>query len=312
MANKKIRNKVTNKQTILLSVVINTLNEAKKLPQAIESVKNLADEIVVCDMQSDDGTAEVAKKMGANVFVHEKTGYVEPARNFAIKKAKHDWILILDADEEISETLANKIRKIIEKPEAEFYRLPRKNIIFGKWIKNSRWWPDYNIRLFKKGRVSWSEVIHSVPMTTGLGADLELQEEMAIIHHHYDNLDEYLLRMNRYSTLLANLKINEGYEFKWPDLVSKPVGEFVSRYFLGNGYKDGVHGLSLALLQSFSELIVYLKIWQSKDFKQKDISLNEAVMVFNQEGKTFNYWKSDARFRETGSFLDRFRRKFKI
>ncbi len=159
-----------------LSAVINTLNEEKNLPRAIASVKGLVDEIVVVDMKSDDETVGVAKKLGAKVYEHPRANYVEPARNFALGKANGEWVLILDADEEISEFLAKKIKEIIAKPRADYFRLPRKNIVFGKWLKYSRWWPDYNIRLFKKGKVLWTEVIHSVPLTTGRGLDTSYRQ----------------------------------------------------------------------------------------------------------------------------------------
>src|SRR4030042_3360237 len=192
-----------------ISVVINTLNEEKNLPRAIASVKGFAEEIVVCDMHSDDKTAEIAERLGANVYEHEKAGYVEPARNFAIEKARGKWILVLDADEEVPNSLAGKIKNIVSEPDADYFRIPRKNIIFGKWIKHSRWWPDYNIRFFKKGNVTWNEVIHSVPLTKGKGTDLDASEDAAIVHHHYETIEQYIDRLNRYTTHHSKLLIKE-------------------------------------------------------------------------------------------------------
>ena len=295
-----------------ISVVINTLNEEKNLPRAIASVKSLADEIVVCDMKSEDKTCEIAKKLGARVFTHEKTGYVEPARNFAISKANNPWILILDADEEVTKELVLEIQKILKNPKADFYRIPRKNIIFEKWIKNSRWWPDMNIRLFKKGSVSWNEIIHMVPMTQGTGSDIEEKENLAIIHHNYDSVEDFLERMNRYTTQHAKLKIEEGYKFLWKDIVTKPTGEFLSRYFFGEGYKDGLHGLALAFLQAFSELTVYLKIWQSEKFAEHNPELGDVVALFKDQEKDVHFWESDALFKKNGILSDRIRRKLRI
>src|SRR5258706_2992203 len=249
-----------------ISVVINTLNEAKNLSSAIDSVKSFADEIVVVDMESSDSTVEIAKKLGAKVFTHKRKGYVEPARNFAVAKAVNSWILILDADEEIPKSLGIEIQKILKNPKADYFRVPRKNIIFGKWMKHSRWWPDYNIRLFKKGSVSWNEVIHAVPMTQGVGAEIEAKEELAIIHKNYTSLEQYIERLNRYTTQHAEIRRAEGYKFSWKDIVVKPANEFFSRYFFGEGYKDGLHGLALSCLQAFSELVLYLKVWQKEKF----------------------------------------------
>jgi len=294
-----------------ISVVINTLREEKNLPRAIASVKDLADEIVVVDMESDDGTAEVAKKLGAKVFNHKRTGYVEPARNFGIEKATNSWVLILDADEEIPVKLAQKIKQIVKNPKADYFRIPRKNIVFGKWLKHSRWWPDYNIRLFKKGSVTWNEVIHMVPMTAGIGADIEEKEELAIIHHNYDSIEQYIERMNRYTTLHALLRVKEGYKFNWKDLIVKPSNEFLSRYFFGEGYKDGLHGLALSLLQAASELSLYLKIWQKEKFTDSTPEVRDVITTMREEEKDLHYWQSDAIYKESGKFVDRIRRKLR-
>src|SRR3990167_5640085 len=152
-----------------ISVVINTLNEEKLLKNCLESVK-WADEIIVCDMHSDDESAKVAKNFGAKVVLHKRVNFVEPARNFAISKVTNDWVLILDPDEEVSEKLAKRLQQIAEKMnQINFVRIPRKNLIFGKWMKAAMWWPDYNIRFFKKGQVSWKNEIHSRPEVRGNG-----------------------------------------------------------------------------------------------------------------------------------------------
>ena len=117
-----------------ISVVINTRNEEKNLPRCLASVKGLADEIVVTDMESIDKTVEIAKKAGAKVFKHKQTGYVEPARNYAISKATGEWILILDADEETPPSLVKKLKQLVKTGKADYYRLPRKNIVFGRWL----------------------------------------------------------------------------------------------------------------------------------------------------------------------------------
>lgn len=293
-----------------ISVVINTRNEEQNLPRVLESVKNFADEIVVVDMESTDKTVEIAKKVGAYVYSHKPTGYVEPARNYAIKKAKGDWILILDADEEITGDLAKKLKEIVfDKTFADYYRLPRKNIIFGKWIKHACWWPDYNIRFFKKGKVVWSEIIHSVPETYGKGIDFPVEETYAIVHHNYNSLEQYITRMNLYTTQQAKLI---GGPFSWTDLIKKPVGEFLSRYFRGEGYKDGLHGLALSGLQAFSELVLYLKVWQNNKFKEENLNIKDVVSTMKESGSELHYWQADALLKEKGGLLQRVKRKFKV
>ena len=285
-----------------ISVVINTLNEEKNLPRAIASIKSLADEIIVVDMKSDDSTVAIAKKAGAKVYEFRRIGYVEPARNFAISKVTGDWVLVLDADEEISSSLGSRLKKIVKNPKADYFRIPRKNIIFGKWMKHSRWWPDLNIRFFKKGHVSWNEAIHSVPMTQGVGADLPEKEEFAIIHHNYDSIEQYLERMNRYSDIQAKILIVGKHKFIWKDLITKPANEFLSRYFAGEGYKDGLHGLALSFLQAFSEIIVYLKVWQQEKFLEQGITLQEIEKELKEVIKQTNWWLADANIKSKGFF----------
>ncbi len=273
-----------------VSVVINAQNAEKDVPQAISSVKNFADEIVVVDQDSTDNTSEIAKKMGAKVFKHKSVMYVELVRNFAIEKAQGEWILILDSDEEISPTLAKKIKEIIKNPQADYYRIPRKNIIFGKWIEHTSWSPDYNIRLFRKGFVAWIEEIHSVPITQGVGMDIEAKEELSIIHHNYSSIDGYLEKLIRYTKVQSEGLMKNGYVFSWTDLIKKPLSEFLSRFFAGEGYKDGLHGLSLSLLQAFSELIVYLQVWDKQGFVEKNISKDEFKNEFKKSIRDLGWW----------------------
>ena len=273
-----------------ISVIINTLNEEKNIERVLKSV-GWADEVIVCDMHSDDDTAVVAKKLGAKVFLHKRMGFVEPARNFAISKASHEWILIVDADEEIPSSLAGHLQEMIKKPMvATYVEIPRKNIIFGKWMKASKWWPDINVRFFKAGSVEWGDRIHRVPKTSGQGIKLPVDERWAIVHHHYDSLTQFLSRMDRYSSVQAWELKQDGYDFNWTDLISKPMSEFLSRFFASRGFEDGLHGLALCLLQAFSFLVVYLKLWEYKEFKEQTIDLAELDIQRKKASDELNYW----------------------
>ncbi len=273
-----------------ISVVINTLNEEEHLERAIKSV-SWADEVLVCDMHSDDGSASLAKKLGAKVITHKRLSFVEPARNFAISKAIGDWVLVMDPDEEIPSALASELQEMVNKPVlSEYVRIPRKNIIFDKWMKASMWWPDYNIRFFKKGSVEWSDRIHIPPKTRGQGLDLIDKEEFAIIHHHYQSVEQYLNRLNRYTTVQSEELDKDGVRFNWTDLINKPLSEFLGRFFANRGFEDGLHGLALSLLQAFSFLVVYLKLWEKQKFKDQHINLTELKLETNKSGREINYW----------------------
>lgn len=273
-----------------ISVVINTLNEEKNIERVLKSVK-WADEIIICDMHSEDKTVQIAKSLGAKIIYHKDQEFVEPARNFAISKSSNDWILILDPDEELPESLSARLKEIVNKMNRiDYIRTPRKNIIFGKWMKASGWWPDYNIRFFKKGKVKWEDKIHKPPQTLGEGIDLAAEEKYAITHHHYESVSQFLERMIRYTKIQAEELKKDGYKFDFRDLIKKPLGEFLGRFFASRGFEDGLHGLALSLLQAFSQLVVYLRIWEMEKFGQKDVDLNEFKKLNQESQKEIEYW----------------------
>lgn len=292
-----------------ISVVINTLNEEKNIGRAIRSVA-WADEIIICDMYSADKTVEIAKKLGAKIFFHKKEGFVEAARNFAISKASNEWILVLDADEETPEALVKRLQEIAGKMEQiDYVRIPRKNLIFGRWMRYSGWWSDYNIRFFKKDSVKWANKIHRPPEASGEGLDLPAEEKYAIVHRNYKTISQFLERMNRYTEVEAEELNSQGYKFDWKDLFEKPLSEFLSRFFASYGYKDGLHGLALSFLQAFSLMTVYLKLWEMNKFKEQEINLTELENQQDKSAESINYWiKQSGR---SGNFFERIFKKIK-
>lgn len=273
-----------------ISALINTLNDQSGIEQAIKSVK-WADEIIVCDMQSEDKTVEIAKRLGVKVVSHKRLEYVEPARNLAVSKATGEWILIIDPDEEIPDSLKDRLIEIANNfHQIHYVKIPRKNVIFGKWMKQSLWWPDYNIRFFKKGTVEWGDRIHRPPQTFGEGLDLSAEEKWAIIHHHYNSVSQFLERMIRYTNVQAKELISDGYKFDWRDLIKKPLAEFLGRFFANKGFIDGLHGLVLSLLQAFSFFVVYLRVWEMEKFTPQDLKLEDLKEVSNQAGEEIGYW----------------------
>lgn len=298
-----------------ISAVVQTLNEEKNIVRCLESIQKLADEIVVVDDGSTDKTLEIAKKFGAKIFHHQSAGFVEAGRNFAIEKATGDWILVIDADEEIPKTLVKTLKEIISRSKKSYQStlerkvvrnlkqnfsqithilIPRKNIIFGKWIAHSGWWPDYNVRFFKKGKVKWSGKIHQDPETLGAGCSILPGEDLAIIHHNYDTVGQFINRMNRYTDIEAKELILQGYKFNWVDLIKKPTAEFLSRFFAQQGYKDGLHGLILASLQSFSFFVTYIKVWELQGAAEQEIELTELRKQTLSAVGEFKFWLFDA------------------
>ncbi len=287
-----------------ISVIITVLNGENTITSCLESVK-WADEIVVVDDGSTDNTLTIAKKYTDKIFPHKSQGFVEPSRNFAIEKASNDWILILDADEQVPSTLASKLQDhVVNGAISSCVRIPRKNMIFKKWIQNTGWWPDYNIRFFKKGSVVWSNVIHSQPKISGPILDLGPQEEYAIIHQNYVSVSQFLQKLDRYTSVTANERIIAKESFSWHKLFSAPFQEFLSRYFARKGYKDGLHGLVLSILMAFYEFTIYLKMWEKEGFTEVDEKeVTKSLGNIYKSQKQLEYWIYNKKIEETSSKL---------
>ncbi|HCS78150.1 TPA: glycosyltransferase family 2 protein [Patescibacteria group bacterium] len=299
-----------------ISAVINTRNEEANIVRCIRSVVPYVDEVVVVDMESTDDTVKLAHQYTSRIFKHKNTDYVEPARNYAISKAQGEWILLVDADEVIPDTLGLKLRKLTE-GEYSYFGIPRKNFIFGTWIQHSGWWPDYQIRFFEKNAVSWNDEIHSIPVTTGKGIDLPATEAEAFMHHHYVTIEQYIERLNRYSTQEVRQLLRDGVHFEWKNLIAKPTNEFLSRFFAWEGYKDGVHGLALALLQAFSFLVVQLKLWEQQKFETHTPQnfLDESNEVLKRSYNDITYWYQTTKYQEAegvSKTLAKIRSKIKL
>lgn len=276
----------------MISAVIHTYNEENNINRCLASL-DFADEIIVIDMGSTDKTVGIARDFKAKIYSHPYTGFVEPARNFGISKAAGGWILIVDADEEIPVSLSRHLKRIVKVCTENYFRIPRKNIIFGKWMKHAGWWPDYKIRFFQKNAVSWNEKIHGIPITKGIGKDIEPHEELSIIHHNYQTVDQFILRLNRYSSISAKELYLSNERFHFAKLFEATSREFISRYFFWEGYKDGIHGLALSFLQALSELVTYVKLWELEGFWEKKITLAEIDELFKKTHSKQRYWLTE-------------------
>ena len=276
----------------LISAIINTKNEGKYLEKCLRSIADIADEIIVIDMHSTDNSVAIAKKWDARVFPYRPTPVVEHARNFALSKAKGKWILLLDPDEYLNKALKRELQKITSRTDVDFVKIPRKNMVFGKWLRHTNMWPDYLIRFFKKKSVKWQRAIHSQPQTIGNGITLLDSEKVAIRHENYTNLTDYLLRAIRYSNVQAEELKKADYTIKTSDFILKPTQEFNSRFFSSQGYKDGLHGLIFSLLQAFSVCLVYIRLWEKQGAKDKILAKDSLVSASQESNFEYDYWFS--------------------
>jgi len=200
--------------------------------------------------------------------LNQEVPYVELIRNKTKDFVQSDYLFFLDPDEIVTTGLKTIIKSHLLT--YDYFRIPRKNIIFGRWIKHSRWWPDYQIRIFKKNKVNWPKIIHRQPKVTGRGFEIEAKEEFALIHHNYRDLDEYLEKAKRYAKYEAKELVDEKRIYTFSDVVKKSLNEFISRYFAAEGYKDGIQGFILSILQLFYYFLVYFYYLEMKKFKSTE------------------------------------------
>jgi len=280
-----------------ISVVISAFNEEKNIKDCLESVK-WADEIILVDNYSTDKTVQIARKYTRKIYKRPNLVMLNKNKNFGFEKATGDWILNLDADERVSEELKKEILAHLAVgsplPESPFlpvgYEIPRKNIIFGKWIEYGLWWPDYQLRLFQKnkGRFVCQHVHEKIQVK---GKTVKLKS--ALIHYNYQTVSQFIQKMDRiYTENEVESLERAGKKIAWFDSIRMPARDFLSVFFAREGYKDGLHGLVLALLQSFYALVVFAKVWEKQGFPQSQEKkfLKEVAKEFKQMGKEWRYW----------------------
>jgi glycosyltransferase involved in cell wall biosynthesis len=259
---------------IPVSVAIITKNEEQNIGDALESVRDFED-IVIVDSFSEDRTVEICRKYTSRVFQHEWQGYAKQ-KQMAVDYAKKPWVLILDADERVTPELKLEIiEKITLNSQLQtqnssyngFY-IPRKNFFLGKWIRHSGWWPDYTLRLFKKD-LSYIEQrkVHEKVIVKGTVGYMK----NPIKHYTYRTISDYIKKMENYSSLsaqeiLQSSRAAEQQSSKATLLITKmlinPIFTFFKMFFLKHGFRDGIHGLMLAVLYSFYTFLKYAKAWE--------------------------------------------------
>lgn len=286
-----------------LSIVISTYNRAQSLKRTLESLKILAAEVIVVDNESNDETKVTAKSYGAKVFTRPNNLMLNTNKNYGFTKASGDWILCLDDDEVVTQELAREIMSTIEKTDAMGFWIPRRNIIFGKFIEHGIWWPDPQLRLFKKGSGKYPEKhVHEYLAVEGTTATLS----EPYIHYNYDSLQQYLQKMqNIYTENEVSKYLSMGYRVMWYDALRFPLSDFIKIYFAQSGYKDGLHGLVLSLLQGFYSFIIFVKLWEKEKFLEMDIYPKQALGEIDRSIRETQYWILTTKIREAKNPLHR-------
>ena len=250
-----------------ISVAIITLNEERNIRACLESVK-WADEVIVVDSESTDGTVNVAKRYTPNVFAIKKdVPDANVNKDFGMKKATGDWILFLDADEIVTPEVRAEIEEILKKDDRTFdgYLVLRKNLFLGKWMKHGGWWGyAANVELVRSGKGKWPVGMHQTLQVDGNVGYLR----NAVIHDTHRSISQWIDKMNEYTSVEANEMYAETARFRVGHAVFYPAAVFLRNYFLRRGYRDGFHGFVAAVLASYYEFVRNVKLWEKRVKRQ--------------------------------------------
>ena len=247
-----------------LSAVIITRNAAHLLPACLDSLA-FADEVVVVDSGSTDGTQDVAAARGARVVACEWLGYGRQ-KQFAVEQARNDWVLCVDSDERVSPALAAAIQQALKSPVSPVYRMRRRNRFLDRWLSHGEGYPDWSPRLFNRNNARWSDdLVHEKVLYAVTPGSLEGD----LMHDSYDDLATYLERQNRYTTLAARQAFEQGRDAGWHHLALSPLVRFIKFYVLRLGFLDGLPGLLHISIGCINSYVKYAKLIELKRAERK-------------------------------------------
>ena len=244
-----------------LSVVIITLNAASQLEDCLKSAL-FADEIVVVDSGSKDGTQALAEKYGARVIQQNWLG-IAPQKKYAQHSASHNWDLSLDADERVTPELQASIKTVLESPSTAAFRFPRCNRFLGRYLRHGEGYPDWSLRLFDRRHAQWSDdTIHEKVITKINVGTLQGN----LLHDSAESLASYLTKQNRYTTLAAETALAAGKRATLWRIALSPVVRFIKFYLVRQGFRDGLPGLIHISIGCFNSMMKYAKMYERHKF----------------------------------------------
>ena len=251
----------------MLSAVVITKNEEKRIAKCLESLLPIADEIIVMDSYSTDKTKEICESYPVVFLQQAWEGYAQ-TKNKANALAKFDWILSLDADEELSEALQKSILEA-KKGAHRIYKIGRITNYCGKWIKHCGWYPDTKIRLFDRRFAKWEgDFVHErLVLQTDAQAPLLAGH---CYHYSYDSVAKHIEKANHFSSLAASEKFMKGKRFSFGGIIFSPISKFLGTYLIKQGFRDGTYGFIISVLSAYERFMRQAKLYQmGKQEKQK-------------------------------------------
>lgn len=239
-----------------LSVIIIAKNEAENIRACLESVA-WADEIIVVDSGSTDDTVAIAREFTQRVYVHDWPGF-GAQKNRALGYAINDWVFSIDADERVTPELRAEMEAAMIKPQAEAYEMPRLSSFCGRFMHHSGWYPDYVLRLFRRGKGCFSDaLVHETVQVQGSVARLR----QPLLHYSYRDFDDVLSKLNSYSGAAAAMLQRRGKRGGLAQAVLHGLWAFIRTYFLRAGFLDGREGFMLAVMNAENSYYRYIKLW---------------------------------------------------
>ena len=250
-----------------ISVVIITLNEEINIGQCIESVKDIADEVLVVDSFSNDKTEEIAKSYGAIFIQHAFEDYVKQ-HEFADQQASYAHILTIDADERLSAELKESIRQVKKYWKYDGYSMSRMTNYCGKWIKHSGWYPDLKLRLYDRRKGRWTgHKIHERFLLTEGSAKGHLKGD--ILHFSFHSISQHIAQANKFTDLTAQAAFENGKHSNSLKILFNPMFKFIRNYFLNFGFLDGFYGYVICSISAHATFLKYAKLKQLQQNKTR-------------------------------------------
>lgn len=248
------------KNPIKLSAVIITFNEEDKIGRCIDSLKEIADEIIVVDSLSTDRTAEICGAKGATVISQSFLGYIEQ-KNFALDKANFDYVISLDADEALSPELIASIKTIKQDFKADAYEFNRLTNFCGKWIRHGGWYPDTKLRIWNKNRGRWGGTNpHDKVIMESVGNVQKLNGDL--LHYSIDSIAQHIDQIQKFTTIAANELHKRGKKTSIATILFNSSFKFIRDYLLRLGFLDGFYGYVIAKNSAYAKYLKYLKLYE--------------------------------------------------
>ncbi len=252
-----------------LSVVIITFNEEKNIGRCIDSVKDVADEIIILDSFSTDKTTAIASGRGAVIYQQKFQGYGQQ-KNDALKLPHHDFVLSLDADEALSSILIQEILHEKKNSSHDAYIMNRCTNYCGKFIRHGSWYPDKKIRLFNKRMAKWSnEMIHEKIEIQPNATVKQLNGD--ILHYSFNSIAEHIAQNNKFSTISAETYFSKGRRTNLFKIIVNPAWAFILSYILRTGFLDGLYGFIVAVNISHLTFLKHTKLLTLQDQESKSL-----------------------------------------